>query len=100
MLISENSGIRENFPYTDPEEVRKTITVRFEGTPKGTIIVHMFLDGTIKTPDEFCEEKNRREAEVQELRIQEALYPNLEQTPVREKAYVSDIQPLTIPSGC
>lgn len=76
-LTTFNSGYVEHPPNSDRFEVRNPITVEFLGTPQGTLLVHLFQDGTIKTREEMNAENNQRVAEDQRLSAEKISFPNL-----------------------
>ncbi|EFR05428.1 hypothetical protein MGYG_08440 [Nannizzia gypsea CBS 118893] len=80
-------GTKEHCPFTDLEEVRNSITLKFLGTPYGNITAHLFNDGTIKTSTMMHEENNRRREQEAMLLAEEKKFPQLNQTPSRTEAY-------------
>lgn len=81
------SGYVEHPPNTDRTEVRNSLTVEFLGTPTGSLLVHLFNDGTIKTREQMYAENNERMALERRLVAAESRFPQLRQTPTRAQAH-------------
>lgn len=64
-------------PNTDRDEIRKSLTIQFNGTPSGPIIAHLFADGTIKTQADIHAQHNERRARNEELSEAEGQFPEL-----------------------
>ena len=70
----------------DRMEIRDSITVEFVGTSSGTILVHLFNDGTIRTREQMHQESNQRAEEDRRLTAEENKFPSLNQTVARRQA--------------
>ena len=84
-----NWSLRGTFPHppnTDRREVRNSITIQFNGAPRGPIVAHLFNDGTIKSSEQMHQENNQRRAEDERLTAAESNFPALQQTAARRLA--------------
>lgn len=61
--------------------------MEFLGTAQGTLLVHVFNDGTIKTREQMHAENNARAAEDSRLSTEESRFPSLAQTTARRQAH-------------
>lgn len=80
-------GTSPHPPHTDIHEVRNSITIQFNGVPGGSIVAHLFNDGTIKTSSEMHQELNQRREQDQRLAAEENKFPALGQTDNRRQAH-------------
>lgn len=73
-------------PSTDRGEIRKSVTLQFNGAPGGPIIAHLFSDGTIKTQADIHKQQEAIRVRHEELTATEARFSELSQTVVRQDA--------------